>query len=80
MFCKKLLLHTDLIAFYVQNGFKISYVHKFYEYEGARCFAKLHDIIYQARVEATCANDNMKATAVKLVANSIYGQMIMVCC
>ena len=78
MFCKQLLLHTELIYFYVRNGFKITYVHKFYEYEGARCFAKLHDIIYRARVEATCTNDNMRATAVKLVANSMYGIMLMV--
>ena len=75
---EKLLLHTELIAFYLKNGFRITKIHKFFEFEGARCLQKVHDKVYKARVEATQEGNNMKATAVKLVSNSMYGQMLMV--
>ena len=78
MFGYNILLHTSLIKFYIQNGFVISKIHKFYEYEGRRCFKKVYDVVYKARVEATISKDEMKATAVKLVANAMYGQMLMV--
>ena len=78
MFKGKLLLHTDLIYFYLKNGFEITNVYKFFEYEGACCLRKVHDKVYQARVEATQENNNLKATAVKLVSNAAYGQMLMV--
>ena len=78
MFRNNILLHTDLLAFYLKNGFKISKLHKFYEYEGAKCLKPVYDAVYKARVEATQTGDTLKATAVKLVSNSMYGQMLMV--
>ena len=78
MHAKKLLLHTALVKFYMQHGFYVNKLHKFYEYQGARCFAKVFKTVYEARVQATEAHDDMKATAVKLVSNSMYGSTLMV--
>ena len=78
MHAKNLLLHTSLVKFYISNGFHVSKIHKFYEYEGARCFAKVFNTVYEARVQATETHDDMKATAVKLVSNSMYGSTLLV--
>ena len=78
MNCKEFLIHTECLFFYLKNGFKITKIHKFFEYEGQKCFEKVHDAVYQARVEATEKGDDLKSTAVKLVSNSMYGQMLMV--
>lgn len=78
MFANEILLHTDLIFFYMRHGFKVTKIHKFFEFEGRCCFKKVHDAIYQARVEATLEKDEMKAMAVKLVSNAMYGRMLQV--
>ena len=90
MFHEKILLHTELLKFYVDNGFEILHVFKFFEYQGYKCLKIIHDKVYAARVEASKikntveatptmkASADMKATAVKLVSNSMYGQMLMV--
>ena len=79
---ERILLHTELIKFYIENGFEIVNVFKFFEYQGAKCLKIVHDRVYKARVEATREKDEkikkMKSTAVKLVSNSCYGQMLMV--
>ena len=41
-----LLLHTKLASFYLDNGFKISKIHKFIEYEGSKCFENFFDTLY----------------------------------
>ena len=74
---KDILLHTDQIYYLIKNGFHVSKIHTFYEYEGARCLKPIFDAVYEARVQATTAKDSLKATAVKLVSNSMYGQMLM---
>ena len=80
---EKLLLHTKLIQFYVENGFQVLDVHHVFEYQGSACFKTVHDTVYKARVEATATEnhegDQRKATAVKLTSNAMYGQMLMVC-
>ena len=78
MHAKNLLLHTSLLKFYLENGFEITKIHKFYEYQGARCFQKVFKTVYEARVQATETHDEMKATAVKLVSNSMYGSLLLV--
>ena len=90
MSAKKLLLHTDLLRFYINNGFMLTCFHKFYEYQGSECFKNVYQRVYEARVEATeiVANQNAtdeekklaekKATAVKLVSNSMYGSLLLV--
>ena len=90
MHARKILLHTDLLKFYLEQGFRIDVIHKFYEYEGRKCFGKVFKNVYEARVEATKTKDDenatdemkaaadMKATAVKLVSNSMYGQLLLV--
>ena len=74
----EILLHTILLKYYLENGFKLSKVHKVFEYQGERCFKKIYDTVYKSRVEATEAGDNMKATAVKLTSNSMYGSLLLV--
>ena len=49
-----------------------------FEYQKHSCYKDVHDKIYEARVDATIQKNNQKATAIKLVSNSMYGQMIMV--
>ena len=90
MSADKLLLHTDLLKFYIENGFAVSKMYKFFEYEGSRCFENVYEKIYNARVEATeignspdatdeeKAEAEMKATCVKLVSNSMYGSTLLV--
>ena len=90
MHAKDLLLHTCLIDFYLENGFKIEKIHEFYEYEPSPCFEKVYKTVYEARVQATemktklgateeeKSGAEMKATAVKLVSNSMYGGMLQV--
>ena len=77
MSADKLLLHTELIKFYIQNGFFILDCHIFFEYQGEKCFKKVHDTVYHARVDATKNNDKLKATAIKLVSNSMYGRFLL---
>ena len=78
MHAKKLLLHTSLLRFYLENGFYVTKLHKFYEYQGAECFKKVFRTVYEARVAATETKDELKATAVKLVSNSMYGTLLLV--
>ena len=78
MHAKQLLLHTSLLKFYLENGFTVEKIYKFYEYQGAECFKTVFDTVYRARVEATEIQDDIKATAVKLVSNSMYGSLLLV--
>ena len=78
MQAKSLLLHTSLVKFYLENGFHVTKLHKVYEYQGAECFKKVYRTVYEARVAATETMDDLKATAVKLVSNSMYGSLLLV--
>ena len=75
---QKLLLHTSLLKFYLAHGFTVDHVYKFFEYEGENCFSRVFQTVYEARVEATETEDDKKATAVKLVSNSMYGSLLLV--
>ena len=74
----EILLHTHLIQWYVAQGFSITKIHRMFEYQRFGCYKDVHDRVYHARVKATEERNNKKATAIKLVSNSMYGQMIMV--
>ena len=37
MHAEKLLLHTSLVKFYMSHGFRVTKIHKFYEYEPSKC-------------------------------------------
>ena len=78
MKCDNILIHTELIKFYCKNGFVITNVESFYEFQGSNCFTEVYDKLYSARVEATREKDSMKAAAVKLTGNAMYGQTLMV--
>ena len=72
---KKILLHTKLVDFYMENGFIITKIHKFIEYQGSKCFEKFYNALYNLRVEATIEKNEAKATAIKLTGNSPYGKV-----
>jgi len=78
MHAEKILLHTELIKFYLSQGFKITKIYDFFEFEASACFDQLYTKLYESRVEATEQHDDTKATAIKLVGNSSFGQSIMV--
>ena len=78
MRCDNILLHTELIHFYASNGFVIDNVESFFEFQGSKCFADVYEKLYRARVDATREDDSMKAAAVKLTGNAMYGQTLMV--
>ena len=90
MHAKELLLHTELLRFYMENGFYVSKLHKFFEYQASPCFENVYRKVYEARVDATKiatderstpdmkASAERKATAVKLVSNSMYGSLLLV--
>ena len=78
MHAKKILLHTSLINFYIKHGFEVGYVYKVFEYEGAHCFKDVFTTVYEARVDATETKDSLKANAIKLTANSMFGINLVV--
>ena len=48
------------------------------KFQGAPALINVYNNVYEARVTATETGDETKATATKLVSNSMYGQMLMV--
>jgi hypothetical protein len=78
MNAEKVLVHTKLLAFYIKHGYTIKKLYKFYEFQGAPALSNVYSNVYEARVSATETGDDTKATATKLVSNSMYGQMLMV--
>ena len=78
MNAKNVLIHTKLLSFYVKYGYTIIKLHKFYEFQGAPALINVYYNVDEARVTATETGDETKATATKLVSNSMYGQMLMV--
>ena len=75
MHAKDILLHTRLLKFYLENGFRVTKIHKFIEYQPAKCFRDFHDKLYRLRVEATIAKNEVKASATKLTGNAVYGKV-----
>ena len=71
----EILLHTELLKFYMENGFFVTKVHRFLEYQPGKCFKAYHDALYKLRVEATIEGNSAKATAVKQTGNSSYGKV-----
>ena len=71
----KILLHSKLLQFYLKNGFRVTKVYKFVEYQPGKCFSKFYDTLYQLRVKATIENNTAQATAIKLTGNSPYGKV-----
>ena len=76
MKAEKILLHSKLLQFYLKNGFIVTKIYKFVEYQPGRCFSKFHDTLYELRVKATVENNTAQATAIKLTGNSSYGKVI----
>ena len=85
MNAKKLLLHSSLLKFYLENGFFMTKCYSFFEYQGQNCFKKIFNKIYRARVQATKERNipgrkedaERKATVIKLVSNSMYGRFLL---
>ena len=75
MHAKEILLHTALLKFYLDNGFVVTEVHKFIEYQPHKCFKEFHDKLYHLRVDATIEKNDAKASAIKLTGNSTYGKV-----
>ena len=65
MEANKILLHSKLLHFYIQNGFVITKLHRFFEYEGSPALSKVYTDVYEARVAATETSDDTKSTAIK---------------
>lgn len=76
MRAEQILLHTKLVDFYLRNGFKITCITKFIEYEPSPCFQTFYDTLYRLRVDATIENNSAQATAIKLTGNSPYGKVM----
>lgn len=76
----KILIHTELLALYTRLGFNVKKVHKLFEYEASACFKEVYDKTYSARVKATIEKNVFKATAIKLVSNSMFGATLLVIC
>ena len=75
MSAEKILLHTALLAFYLKNGFEVSEIYTFIEYEAAECFKDFQNTLYELRVQATVENNNAKASAAKLTGNAPFGKV-----
>ena len=76
MRANQLLLHTKLVAFYLRNGFTISKIYRFVEYEASKCFEDGFQALYNLRVQATLNGNGPQASATKLTGNSFFGKNI----
>ena len=76
MSADKLLLHTALVNFYLRNGFHVTKIHRFVEYEGSKCFEDGFEALYNLRVQATINGNGPQASATKLTGNSFFGKNI----
>ena len=65
MEANKILLHSELLHFYIKKGFFISKLYRFFEYQGSRALKKVYNDVYEARVAATETSDETKSTAIK---------------
>ncbi len=75
MSAQKILLHTALLAFYLKNGFQITEIYSFIEYEAAECFKDFQNTLYELRVQATIDNNTAQASAAKLTGNAPFGKV-----
>ena len=71
----EILLHTALLKFYLDNGFVVTKIYKFIEFQPSKCFKDFHDKLYRLRVEATLQNNQEMAAATKLTGNAVYGKV-----
>lgn len=70
MEAKEIFLHTELLAFYLENGYKLTKVHRFIEYEPAKCFSDFYEKAYKLRVKATIEGNKELAAVTKITMNS----------
>ena len=67
---KQIFLFTPMAKFYMDNGFHLSNVTKFLQYECGKPLAPYCKKIYDLRVAATKSNDDVLAQTAKLMGNS----------
>ena len=65
MEANEILLHSELLYFYIKKGFYISKLYRFFEYQGSPALSKVYKDVYEARVAATNTSDETKSTAIK---------------
>ena len=70
LLAKQILLHTELVKFYLQNGFIVDNLSLFLEYEPGKCFKEFYEKSYALRVKATKENNQPLAQVTKITMNS----------
>ena len=75
---EKILLHTDLLQWYLAHGIILSQVHQVIEFQPTSCFKNFIDEMTEIRREADLDPDKaLIAESAKLTANSSYGSLLM---
>ena len=59
----------------MKNGFEVTEIHTFIEYEPAECFKDFQKTLYELRVQATIDNNTAQASAAKLTGNAPFGKV-----
>ena len=78
MHAERILLSSDLLCWYINEGLIVDKIHQVIEYTPVRCFRSFVSDVAQARRKGD-ENDDMKihADSIKLLGNAAYGSVIM---
>ena len=68
---------VNLAKFYCDNGYRITKLHQFIEFEGKPAIKEFYKQVYQLRVKGTIDNNKCLQLAAKNTANSPYGRCIL---
>lgn len=77
MFATKMLVFTDLLAWYLEHGLKVGKIYQVVEYDRRDLFKKFGESVSDARRAGDIDPDKtLIANTAKLVGNSVYGKTI----
>lgn len=75
---ERLLLHTDLLSWYLEHGLHVTRIYRVIEFHSARCFKPFIDEMTELRRKADKDPDqSVIADTAKLLSNSSYGSLLM---
>ncbi len=81
MKAKKILLASELIRWYLNEGLEVTHIYQAIEYTGQPCFSDFVDTVKCARREASLTEEGKtRALTLKLLCNSSYGGLLMQQC
>ncbi len=75
---KKMMIHTELLKFYLELGLSVTHIYQAIEYKGCDVFKPFADLIMGYRREALRDSDMVpKVQMYKTLGNSAYGSLLI---